>query len=211
MNLDQRVNVSDSESLGGAEQSRIVTIPNALSVLRIAGVPLFLWLILAPAAYEWAAVVLILSSFTDWLDGYLARRLHQTSRLGQFLDPMADRLYILAALVALLISEIAPLWLVAAIATRDALLLASGPVLLWCGYRSLTVSTVGKAGTMGLLIGIPMLLVGASYAPLHALIGTVGWAFTLWGVGLYWVAGTLYIIQLTQLVRARYSNREMST
>jgi len=191
------------ESAESALQSRVITVPNALSVLRLAGVPLFLWLILGLAAYEWATVVLMVSGFTDWLDGYLARRLHQTSRLGQFLDPMADRLYILAALIALLITQIAPLWLVAAIVARDAMLLAAGPMLLWCGYKSLAVNFVGKAGTMALFIAIPMLLIGASDVSLHPLIATVGWAFALWGVGLYWVAGTLYIIQMTRLVRDR--------
>lgn len=184
-------------------RDRVITVPNALSVLRIACVPLFLWLILGPAAYEWAAIVLIASGFTDWLDGYLARRLHQTSRLGQFLDPLADRLYIFASIVGLLLSGIAPLWLVAVLVVRDALLLATGPVLLWCGYKSLAVNFVGKAGTMALLIGIPMLLIGASDVPLHALIGIVAWGFALWGVALYWVAGTLYFIQVAGLVRDR--------
>ncbi len=207
MKLDKRASPADSPPQGDDEpravatQSRIVTVPNALSVLRIAGVPLFLWLILGAAAYEWAAVILMLSGFTDWLDGYLARRLHQTSRLGEFLDPMADRLYILAALIALLLSEIAPPWLVAAVVVRDALLLTTGPLLLWRGYRSLAVNFVGKTGTMSLLVAIPMLLIGASDVPLHGLIATVGWAFALWGVGLYWVAGALYLIQVARLVR----------
>ena len=68
---------------------RVLTVPNALSVLRLLGVPLFLWLALGPKADGWAIVVLIISSFTDWLDGKLARLLHQTSRLGQLLDPAA--------------------------------------------------------------------------------------------------------------------------
>ncbi len=200
MELKVKLSLSDPEQ-ADVERSRIITVPNALSMLRIAGVPLFAWLIVGPAAYEWAAVVLIVSGFTDWLDGYLARRLRQTSRLGQFLDPLADRLYIFASLLALLVSQIAPIWLVAAIVVRDVLLLCTGPILLRRGYRSLAVNFVGKAGTMGLLIAIPMLLLGASQVPLHAVIATVAWAFALWGVALYWVAAALYFAQLLQIMR----------
>ncbi|MGI8648040.1 MAG: CDP-diacylglycerol--glycerol-3-phosphate 3-phosphatidyltransferase [Acidimicrobiales bacterium] len=200
MELKVKPSLSDPEQVD-FERSRIITVPNALSMLRIAGVPLFVWLIVGPAAYEWAAVVLMVSGFTDWLDGYLARRLSQTSRLGQFLDPLADRLYIFASLVALLVSSITPIWLVAAIVVRDVLLLCTGPILFRRGYRSLAVNFVGKAGTMGLLIAIPMLLLGASQVPLHAAIAIAAWAFALWGVALYWVAAALYFTQLLQIMR----------
>src|SRR3954462_10130907 len=84
-----------------AQRSAIWTVPNAVSALRLLGVPLFLWLVLGPEADVLALLLLMLSGFTDWLDGYLARRLHQTSKLGEILDPVADRLYILAVVVGL--------------------------------------------------------------------------------------------------------------
>ncbi|HEX3733450.1 MAG TPA: CDP-alcohol phosphatidyltransferase family protein, partial [Mycobacteriales bacterium] len=171
--------------------------------LRILGVPLFVWLIVGPNAYAWAVVVLVASGATDWFDGYLARRLNQTSRLGQFLDPLADRLYIFAALISLLISGVAPIWLILAVLLRDVILLATGPVLVRYGYRTLAVNFVGKGGTMALLVAIPMLLLGASNLPGHGAITAIAWGFTIWGVAMYWIAGVLYLTQLSQIIRDR--------
>jgi cardiolipin synthase len=98
------------------------TIPNALSGLRLLGVPIFFWLIVGPENDGLALIVLILSSFTDWLDGYLARRLNQFSRLGELLDPFADRLYVVAAIAALYIRDLLPLWVVVMLIIRDALM-----------------------------------------------------------------------------------------
>ena len=83
-----------------AVSRRVLTIPNVISVIRLAGVPLFLWLVLVPEADGWALAVLFVSGLTDYADGYLARRLNQTSRLGEILDPVADRLYILSTVSA---------------------------------------------------------------------------------------------------------------
>ena len=104
--------VADREAL----PDLVWTLPNALSILRLLGVPLFLWLLLGPEADGWALVVLMISGFTDWLDGKLARWLNQGSRLGALLDPAADRLYIVAALIALALRGIVPEWLVARVA-----------------------------------------------------------------------------------------------
>src|SRR5215204_53928 len=94
----------------GVQTDRLFTIPNLLSFTRLLGVPLFLWLVLVPEADGWAFVVLAVSAFTDYLDGKLARRWNQISRVGQLLDPLADRLYVLSTVVALTIREIIPLW-----------------------------------------------------------------------------------------------------
>ena len=88
-----------------AVTDRIVTWPNLISVVRLLGVPLFLWLVLGPEADGWALVVLMLAGVTDYLDGKLARKLNQATRLGRILDPVADRLYILAVVVGLAIRE----------------------------------------------------------------------------------------------------------
>ena len=109
------------------QTERILTVPNVLSGLRLLGVPVFLWLILGPEADGWAVALLMVSGFTDYLDGYLARRWHQISRLGQLLDPIADRLYILATLIGLGIRDIIPWWLVIFLLLRDVMLLATGP------------------------------------------------------------------------------------
>ena len=93
------------------QQGRILTVPNAISVARLAGVPVFLWLVLGPHADGWAVALLIVAGLSDWLDGVIARAWNQQSRLGQVLDPTADRLYIAATLIALAIRGIIPWWL----------------------------------------------------------------------------------------------------
>src|SRR3954447_13320253 len=93
-----------------ADRSTVWTLPNAVSALRLLGVPVFLWLVLGPEADVLAVLLLMVSGFTDWLDGYLARRLNQTSKLGAILDPVADRLYILAVVIGLAVRDIIPWW-----------------------------------------------------------------------------------------------------
>ena len=142
------------------QTDRIWTVPNALSFLRLLGVPLFLWLILVPEADGWAVVLLMVSGFTDYLDGVLARRLHQISRLGQLLDPLADRLYIIATLLGLALRDIVPWWLVIALLARDVVLAATLPILRRLGYGPLPVHFLGKAATFNLLYAFPLLLLG---------------------------------------------------
>src|SRR5829696_1647782 len=105
-----------------ARRSAVWTLPNAVSALRLLGVPLFLWLVLGPEADVLALLLLMFSGFTDWLDGYLARRLNQASRLGEILDPVADRLYILAVVIGLAVREIIPWWVAVILPLRDVLL-----------------------------------------------------------------------------------------
>ncbi len=108
--------------------NRVLTLPNVLSVARLFGVPLFLWLVLVPEADGWALVVLMVSGITDWLDGKLARTLHQTSKLGQILDPVADRCYILAVVIGLALRDIIPWWLAVCLAVARRLLVRARPV-----------------------------------------------------------------------------------
>ena len=117
----------------GAVGTRIWTIPNVLSMLRLALVPPFLVLIVL-GDYVAALILLIVASLTDLLDGYLARRLGQVTRLGQLLDPAADRLYIFAALVGLAANQLVPWWIVVVIVARDVFLLILGVVLANHGY-----------------------------------------------------------------------------
>jgi cardiolipin synthase len=180
---------------------RVLTVPNALSLARLLGVPLFLWLILARRD-GLAVVVLLASGVTDYLDGQLARRLNQTSRVGQLLDPAADRLYILAALIGLTVREIVPWWLTAGLVGRDVLLAAALPVLRAHGYGPLPVHFLGKAATFNLLYAFPLLLLGETGGPVADAAGIFGWAFAIWGTGLYWWAGILYVVQVRRLVTA---------
>lgn len=174
------------------------TIPNALSALRLLGVPVFFWLIVVPKNDGLALVILVVSSFTDWLDGYLARKLNQFSRLGELLDPLADRLYVVAAIFALLIRDLLPIWVVVALVTRDILMSVLLMYLKRFGITGLPVHFVGKAATMNLLYALPLILLGTFAGVLGQVAHIFGWAFLLWGVSMYWYAGLIYFQQVRQ-------------
>jgi CDP-diacylglycerol--glycerol-3-phosphate 3-phosphatidyltransferase len=190
--------VADRESL----PDRVWTLPNALSVLRLLGVPLFLWLLLGPEADGWAVAILMVSGFTDWLDGKLARWLDQSSRLGALLDPAADRLYIVSTLIALALCEIVPMWLVAVLVGRELVLGITLLVLRRYGYPPLQVHYLGKAATLLLLYAFPGLLLADGTGWLATAIEPFAWAFTIWGTALYVLAGMFYVIQVAGIVRA---------
>lgn len=184
------------------DTDRVWTLPNALSLLRLAGAPLVLWLIVGPEADGLAVLVLALGGFTDWLDGYLARARHETSRIGQMLDPIADRLYILAVLLGLALREIVPWWLVVIVVGRDVFIPLLVPVLKTRGYSSLPVHFVGKVATFSLLYAFPLVLLGSGQEGWRQLAWVLGWAFAIWGTALYWYAGGLYVAQTVHLLRS---------
>ena len=202
--LDSGGGAPASASEGALERraDRVLTLPNALSALRLAGVPLFLYLVLGPHADGWALLLLMASGVTDYLDGWLARRLGQTSALGAMLDPLADRLYIATTLVALVIRGIIPLWLLLALAARDIVLACTVPALRRMGYGlMLPVHFLGKAATANLLYAFPFLLATTGHGWLATVSRPAAWAFVCWGTALYWVAGVLYLQQVHQLQR----------
>jgi cardiolipin synthase len=183
-----------------ARDTRVWTLPNLISMARLAGVPLFLWLVLGPEADGWALVVLMVSGVTDFADGWLARKLDQTTLLGQILDPVADRLYILAVVVGLALREVIPWWLAVSLPLRDALMWGLVPLLRTRGYSALPVHFLGKAATFCLLYAFPLLLLGDGEGAVARLSEVFGWAFAFWGVGLYWWAGLLYAWQVRKLL-----------
>jgi cardiolipin synthase len=183
-----------------ASDRQVLTLPNIISIIRLAGVPLFLWLILVPEADGWALLVLMLSGVSDYLDGYLARRLNQTSKVGAILDPVADRLYILSTVVGLAVRDIIPWWLALLLPARDLFLWGLVPFLRTRGYSALPVHFLGKAATANLLYAFPLLLLGDGPGVLALLAKVFGWAFAIWGTGLYWWAGLLYAWQVRKLL-----------
>jgi cardiolipin synthase (CMP-forming) len=188
-----------------AEQvsNRIWTVPNMLSFLRLAMVPLFLWLILGPQKDGLALLILMASGATDWLDGRIARATGQITRLGTLLDPLADRLFIIATLIGLLLRDIVPIWLVVLLLSRDLMLAGLLPALRRRGLNALPVHFLGKAATMNLLYALPLLLLADGDGWLAKMAFPVGWAFAIWGVALYWYAGLLYVLQVLRMVAAR--------
>nr|WP_245240680.1 CDP-alcohol phosphatidyltransferase family protein [Streptomyces spiramenti] len=178
-----------------------------LSMARLAGVPLFLWLVLSPvfggpSMDGWALLVLALSGVSDYLDGKLARRWNQVSNLGRILDPAADRLYILATLVALTWRDILPWWITALLLLRELCLLVAVLVLDRRGYAPPEVNFLGKAATFNLMYAFPLLLLSDGSGTVASLAAIFGWAFATWGTALYWWAGILYVVQVRRLLKA---------
>jgi cardiolipin synthase len=194
------VDVQETE----VQTDRILTIPNALSFARLLGVPVFLWLILGPHADGWAIVLLLVSGFTDYLDGKIARATGTISRLGQLLDPLADRLYIAATLLGLAIRGIVPWWLVVVLLSRDLVLAVVLVLLKRRGITGLPVHFLGKAATFNLLYAFPLLLLGDGATGTGVTLADVarilGWAFAIWGTALYWWAGVLYVEQARRIL-----------
>ena len=187
---------------------RILTIPNGISAARLAGVPVFLWLVLGPrtaVADDWAVALLMLAGLSDWLDGKIARALNQVSRLGQLLDPAADRLYIAATVVALAVRTIIPWWLVAILALRELIVgLALARLRNKTGISGLQVSLAGKAATACLLYAFPLLFLGDHPGWGGSVARVIGWAFAIWGTALYWQSALLYLTQVRRLLTKRY-------
>jgi len=181
--------------------NRVLTVPNALSVIRLALIPVFAYLLLVAHANGWAVAVLMFSGASDWADGKIARTLNQSSQLGVLLDPAVDRLYMITVPVVLALSGIVPWWFVITMLARDALLAATLPVLRNRGLSALPVTYVGKAATFALMAGFPLVLLGTWDALWSRVIGACGWAFLIWGLYMYLWAFALYAVQMTLVVR----------
>ena len=181
-------------------KEQFLTLPNILSMIRLALVPVFLVLLLVHQDLT-AILVLAFASITDYLDGFFARRLNQFTRLGQLLDPAADRLYIFATLIGLTLAGHIPFWLALIIISRDLILIVSYPILATHGYGPLPVHFLGKTGTFALLYAFPLLLMAKIWIDAAFIILPLAWAFALWGTGLYWLSGFIYLRQVRDVVK----------
>lgn len=177
------------------------TVPNVLSGIRLLTIPLFAWLALVPEQDAIAALVLALGGLTDYFDGMLARRWNQVTRLGQLLDPIADRLSTVTVLVVFLIRDVVPLWFVALLVLRDAVLTVQMGRLKGRGITGLPVNYIGKAATFNLMLSFPLLLWGVdAQSGIEQLARVAGWALALWGTGLYLYSGWLYLRQAREVL-----------
>lgn len=190
---------TDSDPI--VESDRVFTVPNLLSALRLALVPVFLWVLLVEEADGWAFAILFVSGLSDWADGKMARLFNQSSRLGALLDPAADRLYMLVVPIGLAIRGIVPWWLVGLLVGRDVLLLATAPLLRSRGIIALPTIYVGKAATFALMYGFPMILAGQLDSAIGDIFYPCGWAFLIWGTALYLWSFVLYWVQAVLVVR----------
>lgn len=193
--------MSTAEPTPDWDTDAILTVPNVLSFLRLLSVIALGVLIILE--HDVAAVVLlVIFGSTDWLDGFIARRFNQRSELGTKLDPLADRLYIVVAVVALTVRGIVPWWFLVILIVRDLMLLALVPLLKRRGRVTLDVNLVGKAATLALLLAFPILLIGYSTQFGLDWFATLGWVVAIIGAVLYWAAGVLYVRATRQLLGA---------
>lgn len=183
-------------------QHRVLTIPNVLSVIRLILVPVFLYLLLVRHDWGPSVAILMFGGVSDWADGKIARLVaNQSSRLGELLDPLVDRIYMVAVPVGLALAGVVPWWVVAILLGRDAALAATLPVLRSRGITALPVSYVGKAATFSLMVGFPLVLLGQWDALWSKVIGACGWGFVIWGIGMYLWAAVLYLLRVRLVVR----------
>ncbi|MGZ0212447.1 MAG: CDP-alcohol phosphatidyltransferase family protein [Actinomycetales bacterium] len=180
--------------------NRVWTVPNILSFIRLGLVPVFLYFIVS-AQDALALIVLVFSSLSDYLDGFIARRFNQMTRLGQLLDPAADRLFIFAALIGLAARGVIPWWLFVVIVTREVMLAVLGIISANYGFGPLPVHHLGKVATAALFYALPVLMLGQAFPAIAEVTDPVGWAFALWGAFLYWWAGFIYVAQSVRISR----------
>lgn len=185
-----------------ASRDRVLTIPNALSVIRLLLVPVFLYLLLVADATGWAVGVLMFSGASDWADGKIARLFdNQSSRLGELLDPAVDRIYMIVVPIAMAAAGVIPWWLVVTLLGRDVVLAGTLPLLRSRGLSALPVTYLGKAATFALMSGLPLVLLGQFDAQWSRVVLAVGWGFLIWGLALYLWSGVLYLIQVSMVMR----------
>ncbi|MBF6067679.1 CDP-alcohol phosphatidyltransferase family protein [Nocardia farcinica] len=181
---------------------RILTVPNVLSVLRLIGVPVFLWLLLVERADGWAFALLVASGITDFLDGKLARLLDQSSRLGALLDPLVDRLYLVTTLVAFVARGLLPWWVALLLVGRDAVLTLTLSIYRRRELDPPEVIYLGKAATFALMSALPWLLAGQMDWPLDGFGRAFGGALLIWGTAVYLWTGVLYTGKAVAVARA---------
>jgi cardiolipin synthase len=181
---------------------RLLTIPNLLSVVRLALVPVFLWLLLGPRADGWALLILVYAGVSDWADGKIARLFNQTSRLGAMLDPAADRLYTLATVVAFVVRDIVPWWVAALLILRDVVVGLCIWVLGRNGFAPPEVTYVGKAATFNLLYAMPLMLLAQGGSTAATIARPVAYGFAIWGGALFLWSGALYLVQTRMALRS---------
>ncbi len=185
------------------------TIPNLISLLRLLAVPWFLWLLLHDDRPIAAGILLAVLGATDWIDGYIARHFDQGSKIGQVLDPVADRVLLIAGAVALLIDGSAPRWVLIVVLAREAAISIGTVWLAAKGARHIDVQWVGKAGTLALMFALPMFLWLDHTSPGvgHDVLAVITWSFTIGGLVLSYYAAAGYIPIAREALREGRADR----
>jgi cardiolipin synthase (CMP-forming) len=172
---------------------RILTAPNVITLVRLLCIPLFVWLLFGSHRQTAAAILLAVLGATDWVDGFVARRLGQVSTLGKVLDPVADRVLVGTAVISIMVYGAVPLWFGIATVAREVLVSAMVLFLASLGAARIDVLWVGKAGTFGLMFAYPTFLLGYGDASWQEPIKVIGWVTGIVGLALAWYAAGSYI------------------
>jgi cardiolipin synthase len=167
-------------------------VPNAVTLVRLLLMPVCAYL-LATGRYGWGLVLTAAVGSTDWVDGWVARRFGQVSRVGQLLDPLADRLLIASVAIALVARGVVPWQAAALLVARDLVLLAGWPLLRRRGIEPPEVILLGKAATLVLLLALPVLTLGATGLAVAGVAHLLGLALLWAGVVMYYLAGAVYV------------------
>ncbi|MBT5617305.1 MAG: CDP-alcohol phosphatidyltransferase family protein [Microbacteriaceae bacterium] len=184
-----------------AVSSKIFTLANVVSVVRLMAIPVFLVLVVQDRLIT-AFVLLVAAVLTDFVDGMIARSMNQITKLGQFLDPFADRLFIAATVIALAIQDVVPWWFVVAVMLRDALLGIGGLVMTRYGHGTLPVKWWGKVSTFGMLFVLPLFLLGTVVPTIGAVTNPIAWVLAIVSVSLYWIVGFSYLFDAIALAKS---------
>ena len=180
--------------------SKVFTLANAVSVIRLMAIPVFLWLVIEDQLLI-AFVLLVVAVLTDFVDGMIARHMNEITKLGQFLDPFADRLFIAATVIALAIQDVVPWWFVIAVMLRDALLGVGGVVMSRYGAATLPVKWWGKVATFAMLFVLPLFLLGAIFPGVGEMTNPIAWVLAMVTVVLYWVVGFSYLFDAIAIAK----------
>jgi cardiolipin synthase (CMP-forming) len=198
----------DTSTADTASLDSILTVPNLITAVRLACVPLFLWLLFGAHRQTDAAILLAVLGATDWVDGYVARRWHQVSTLGKVLDPTADRILVGTAVIAVIIHGAVPLWFGVATLAREVLVSAAVLLLAALGAERIDVLWVGKAGTFGLMVAYPSFLFGYGHVAWHTPVTIFAWVCAIPALILAWIAAASYVpVARAALARGRVGRR----
>lgn len=176
-------------------EDRILTLPTVVTVIRLACIPIFVVLVATGDRRHWVAAAFLLAAVgaTDWVDGQLARRLHQVSTFGKVLDPLADRLLLVVGALSIIAVGAVPVWVAVLFLAREGLVAGGFLIVVALGGRRLDVMWAGKAATFAMMTALPLFLLGHAEVSWHQVPEILAWAATVPAVGFGWYAAAAYV------------------
>ncbi len=197
---------------GQPDLGRILTVPNLITLVRLACIPVYVWLLFGAHRQTASALLLAVLGATDWIDGYVARRFDQVSTVGKIMDPVADRVLVVTAVITITVHGAVPVWFGVATLAREVVVSAAVLLLASLGAARIDVLWVGKAGTFALMFAYPAFLLSDGAASWQSVVHVVAWVTGLLGLVLAWVAACSYVpVARAALADGRRAGRRGST